>query len=148
MAKIAKILRGLPGSGKTTFVRENLPGAVVCSADHLFEDPQTGEYRFDRTRISEAHQACFRKFVEACQAGEPLVVADNTATSVTEVAPYVLAAQAYGYEAEIISLRCDLATALERNVHAVPSNVVELLARQLADEEARFAPWWQHRVVG
>jgi predicted kinase len=34
------ILRGLPGSGKTTLVRKEWPNAAVCSADSYFYGPK------------------------------------------------------------------------------------------------------------
>ena len=146
MAKRLVILRGLPGSGKTTYQRSHLPGAVVASADQYFMVGE--EYRFNPKFLPEAHGACCRVVIDALQAGSPLVVVDNTAISAVEIAPYVLLAQAYGYSAEIITLRCDPAVAAARNRHQVPADVIlQRIAPAMAAAEAQFPPWWQHQVL-
>jgi len=135
------VLRGLPGSGKST-VAHKLGGTVV-SADDLFETPEG--YRFDPARIGEAHNACFRTFIEALQAGHPRVVVDNTNTMVAEIAPYMLAAGAYGYEAKILEVQCSVEMALERNVHEVPEPAIRAMAEAL--ETVELSPWWEREAV-
>jgi len=146
MIKRVIILRGLPGCGKSTLQKRDYPAAVVASADQFFL--VDGEYRFNPALLGEAHGACFRTFIGALQAGESLVVVDNTAISVAEIAPYVLGAQAYGYSAEIVTLRCDPAVAAARNTHGVPVDVIlNRIAPAMAAAETQIPPWWQHRVV-
>ena len=146
MTKKVKIFRGLPGCGKTTYVRANFANAVVVSADDYFVGAD-GVYRFNPADIGTAHGACFRRFIAALQAGDELVVVDNTATTIAEVAPYVLGSQAYGYDAEIITLRCDPAVAASRNVHGVPAVAVMRMAEQLEAGSAGLMPWWSHQVI-
>jgi predicted kinase len=135
------VLQGLPGSGKSTFARQ-LNG-LIASADHTFETP-TG-YQFDPSRIGEAHNNCFRAVIEALQRGEPLVIVDNTNTSVAEMAPYMLAAGAYGYEAKVLRVLCSVETALERNVHGVPEPAIRAMAEAL--ETVELPPWWMLETV-
>lgn len=118
-------------------------GGTVVSADDLFETPEG--YKFDPARIGEAHNACFRAFVEAVQAGHPTVVVDNTATMVAELAPYMLAAAAYGYQVKVLEVRCSVETALERNIHEVPEEAVRAMAEDLATVE--LPPWWEREFV-
>jgi len=140
------ILRGLPGCGKSTLQKRDYPTAVVASADQYFMVGE--EYRFNPALLGEAHGACCRTVIGALQAGESLVVVDNTAISVAEVAPYVLLAQAYGYAVEIVTLRCDPAVAAARNTHGVPADVIlKRIAPAMAAAEAQLPPWWKHRVV-
>jgi predicted kinase len=141
------VLRGIPGSGKSTIVRGEFPAAVVVSADDYFVG-EDGVYRFNSADIGNAHGRCFRLFIEALQRGDSQVVVDNTATSIAEVAPYMLAAQAYGYNAEIITLRCDPEIAASRNVHGVPAATVHRMAEALEAGSLALMPWWQHRVIG
>lgn len=147
MSKKLIILRGLPGSGKSTLQKRDYPDAVVASADQFFM--VDGEYRFNPARLPEAHGTCCRTVIGALQVESPLIVVDNTAISVVEIAPYVLLAQAYGYDAEIITLCCDPAVAAARNLHGVPvSVIVNKIAPAMVAAEAAFPPWWQHRMVG
>lgn len=79
------IMRGQPGSGKSTYTAKHFPDALVCSADHFFmesgvcncgfasdplmtdHNPACDElkttYVFDKTKISEAHAHCLQRFV-------------------------------------------------------------------------------------
>jgi len=141
-----KVLRGLPGAGKSTFVKGNFPEATVLSADDYFVG-EDDVYRFNPADIGLAHGRCFRLVIEALQRGDELVVVDNTATTIAEVAPYMLAAQAYGYDAEIITLRCDPAIAASRNIHGVPEPLVMKMAEALEAGSQALMPWWQHCVV-
>ena len=137
------ILRGLPGSGKSTYTRNHLISARICSTDLFFTTP-SGEYFFNPALIGEAHGSCCRAVIDAMQSGVELIAVDNTAIHVSEVAPYMLIAQAYGYEAEIVTLSCDVHTSVHRNIHGVPAHVIEYMAGKIEAEEASFPPWWKH----
>lgn len=145
MSRRLVILRGIPGSGKSTLARRLLGDAtaIIASADDLFVGHDR-VYRFDPARIGEAHGACFRRAVDAMRLGADVVVIDNTNITAVEVAPYVLAAQAYGYEHEIVTVQCGVALAAERNIHGVPLERVAAMAAAL-DRETMM-PWWNHRV--
>lgn len=139
------VLRGLPGAGKSTFVRENLSSALVCSADAYFM--RGGEYRFDPSKLPNAHASCFYKAVSGCldHTEHPLIVIDNTSLSVWEISPYASLAAAYGYEFEIITLTCDPETSFNRNIHGVPRATIDRMAATL--EAERLLPWWKHTII-
>lgn len=144
------ILRGVPGSGKSTYVKRN-PNAVVVSADHYFTDDK-GLYNFDPTKLPLAHAKCLREFVDALLnhrdwEQDVEIVVDNTNTSVMEVAPYAALALAYGASLRVVTLKCDPVAAAARNVHGVPESTVLAMAKRLEDETPRLAPWWEHVVV-
>jgi predicted kinase len=139
------ILRGIPGSGKSTWTRENAPGAVVCSADHFFE--VSGEYKFDPRQLPAAHGACIRKFVGAVSDPRNTVVVDNTSTSVAEVSPYASLALAYGHDLRIVTLRVDPETAHARNVHGVGIEGIRAMARRLEESTGQLPPWWPEEVI-
>ena len=53
------VMRGLPGSGKSTVVStitRVYPHAVVCSADHYFMND--GKYEYSSSRLKSAHLQC------------------------------------------------------------------------------------------
>ena len=78
-SKVLFIMRGLPGSGKSTIVRaiaQSYQRSVVCSADdYFFKD---GVYKFDAACLSSAHESCQNKAKDSCNAGIPVVIVDNT----------------------------------------------------------------------
>lgn len=132
------LLRGLPGSGKSTFGKKNFPEAYFVSSDFFFEDSEGG-YHFDPGKIGEAHAYCMRDFISALTDKRPLVVVDNTNITKIELAPYILVANAFGAEVEIITISYSNLIELNRNIHGVPY-------RTLMDMEARwennFPPFW------
>lgn len=139
------LLRGVPGSGKSTYVQAHMPDALVVSADAYFV--RDGIYQFNPAKLPQAHAACLRVFVQALQGCVGQVVVDNTNTTVAEVAPYAALALAYGYELEVVNLQVNPAVAAARNVHGVPAASVEAMAQRLAVETPRLPPWWPQRTV-
>lgn len=141
------VLRGISGSGKSTYARtlvEGVEGAVIVSSDSYFER-EDGTYAFEHAKLGEAHGACFRAFIAAAQVGAPLIVVDNTNSRMVEAAPYMLGARAYGYEAKIVEVECDLIEALQRGTHGVPQSIVVEMAGRIKFEKA--PPWWTSELV-
>jgi hypothetical protein len=144
-----KILRGISGSGKSTYVkklREDGVDVEVCSADHFFME-EDGSYVFDPSLLPRAHAACLRKFLNLVRSGHPscaglLLLVDNTNTTAAEIAPYYAVAEAYGFDVEIIEFVVSVGEAAARNVHGVP---VQGLERQAMNMCQPLPPWW--RVV-
>src|SRR5271157_4759262 len=112
--KQIKILRGISGSGKSTYIKNNFPDSIICSADHFFM--LDGVYKFDPEKIGQAHQYCFKSFINfvsiECRG---ICVIDNTNCSAWQIAPYYLAGETFGYNVEIIELNVDEETATHRN---------------------------------
>ncbi len=154
-----KILSGVSGSGKSTYARKLWnalePGnyCKVVSADDFFM--RDGHYIFDPKRLSDAHGKCFRDFIAALNSNEgfkpeyDLVVVDNTNTTVSEVSPYILGAQAYGWDVEILTVMCrtdeDVKVCASRNSHGVPSDVVFAQHNRLCARE--LMPWWKNTTM-
>ena len=134
------IMSGPSGSGKSTWINKQpwapnafvkppwTSPAFVCSADYFFG--MGADYKFDATKLSEAHGWCLRGFIDACQgfagdcfAGDrdnDIIVVDNTNTTIEEIAPYYSIAKAYGYEVELITIDVPPHIAAGRNLHGVP----------------------------
>lgn len=158
MGKVV-ILSGVSGSGKSTMARalwnELTPGTYckVVSADDFFM--VEGTYKFDPKKLSDAHGKCFRDFIAALSSNEgfkpeyDLVVVDNTNTTTAEVSPYILGAQAYGWEVEILTAMCetdaDIKACAARNKHGVSEAAIFSQHRRLCGRE--LMPWWKNTVI-
>lgn len=139
--KCVVLMRGLPGSGKSSFVEQLVERATqlginsaVCSADNFFYD-ENGMYHFDARELSSNHGKCFSKFKYHLRAGAgtlgfvKLIIVDNTNIRKDELDKYIGAV--YGlYDARYHSFRfkCrseeEAATQCLRTFHCVPLNVV------------------------
>lgn len=135
------LMRGLPGSGKTTWLQGTI-GSVVCSADHYHM--VDGVYRYNPANAGLAHGACLKKFVECLIAGRDAAV-DNTNTSLVELVPYARLAEAYGAELLIVTLLCDVAVAIERNTHGVPASTILAMHANMVTQPV--PPYWKHQVI-
>ena len=133
MSKTVIIMRGLPGSGKSTYARREHPNAWVVSADYFFV--RDGVYRFDATQLGAAHNMCFRSAMAGCQADCPIIVVDNTNTTRAEYTPYVALARAFGYAVELVWVQAPVALCAARNTHGVPLNVIQNMARRFEEPQ-------------
>jgi predicted kinase len=119
MDKILYIVRGIPGSGKSTFAKTL--GGQHYEADMYFID-ENGDYNFDVTKIKDAHQWC-QSFVKTDMILEyPKIVVSNTSTQEWEMKPYFDLAKEFGYTvfAIIVENRHG-----GKNQHDVPEDKIE-----------------------
>lgn len=87
------LLRGLPGSGKTTIAKEL--GGDHFEADMFFM--QDGEYVFDGSKIKLAHAWCQNQVLESMLNGHDKIVVSNTFTQDWEMQAYYEMAAEHGY---------------------------------------------------
>lgn len=129
--KTCTIMRGPSGAGKTTYINKNSPHAAVCSADHFFvvkNEFGIDEYRFDASKLAQAHSSCLQKFIKCVQNEFRHVVVDNTNINNWEYQPYELIAMSYDYDVEIIEIIPetidDLRDVAQRNSKGTPRNII------------------------
>ena len=108
------LLRGLPGSGKSTLAKSL--GGKHFEADMYFI--KDGEYKFDPTKLKDAHEWCRSSVGGLMINGEPKLVVSNTFTQEWEMDAYYKLAERYGYR--VYSLVVENRHGGE-NVHGVPS---------------------------
>ena len=116
------IIRGLPGSGKTTFA--HLISDYVFEADDFFTD-EAGNYNFNGEKIKEAHMQCQQKVVGAMLLKVPTIVVSNTAVKRWEMNVYYGYAQAFGYKVTEITM----SGKRYESIHLVPQEVIERMER-------------------
>ena len=78
------LVRGLPGSGKSTF-------AKLLEGKHIETDMffiTNGEYKFDVSKLKEAHSWCQSMVGSWMSDSEELIVISNTFTQEWEMTPY------------------------------------------------------------
>lgn len=123
--KFVFIMRGVPGSGKSTVACEIAhPDGVVHSTDSYFEED--GEYKFDPTKLEENHEKNFQAFLKSMSEEKPIVVVDNTNIKRGHFEKYINAAKEAGYVVREISLSTpDLKDAVERNTHGVSQEIIK-----------------------
>ena len=129
--KVLYIVRGLPGSGKSTFA-EKLVGAdfLVCEADKYFINKDTGEYNFDPSKIKEAHKYC-QNLVETYMSDSLVndqwyrqIAVSNTFTQEWEMQPYFDLAKKYDYTVFVVIVENRHGG---KNVHGVPDDKLEIM---------------------
>ena len=119
------LIRGLPGSGKSTFARKSFPGAFHLENDmfHI----RDGEYRFDFRRQKDAVKWCMETAVRALEAGMDVVVS-NTFTRRRYVLAYKSLADRFGADFSVYRMDGDWGS-----VHAVPESVMESMRSGFED---------------
>lgn len=139
------ILSGIPGSGKTTLahalcVKPGNKFRWMGAADDVFETPEG--YKFDYTKLSEAHGTCFRGFIHASMTSktphDEWIVVHNTALSNWEKSQYVGVAQAYSIPYLIVSLNVHPLLAGPRNTHEVPADRI----MAMWERREKILPFW------
>lgn len=118
------LLRGLPGSGKSTigdiilFTTQN--NQDVLSADNFFIDRE-GNYVFDATRLKEAHNDCQQKCAERMKMQFSKIVVANTFTQEWEMETYFEMADRYRYRVHSLIVENRHGG---QNIHDVPEDKV------------------------
>lgn len=73
------LIRGLPGSGKSTCAKNHYPDHVLFEADQYFVD-KYGVYKYDINYIAMAHDWCFYNTIDTLKSGQNVVVANTFVT--------------------------------------------------------------------
>ena len=120
------LLRGVPGSGKTTLAnvilqQPNNNPQEILSADDFFED-ENGEYNFDPTKLKEAHNYCQFRCSERMRQQKVRIVVANTFTQEWEMDEYFKMAERYNYRIHTVIVENRHGN---ENVHGVPENKLQ-----------------------
>jgi predicted kinase len=117
------LLRGIPGSGKTTLAnvilqQPNNNPQEILSADDFFED-ENGGYNFDPTKLKEAHNYCQFRCSERMRQQKAKIVVANTFTQEWEMDEYYKMAERYNYRVHSVIVENRHGG---ENIHSVPED--------------------------
>ena len=115
------IIRGLPGSGKTTYAKELIKQDTSLShyeADMFFEE-EDGYYHFDYRQLKDAHSWCLYQTSKDLSNGKSVIVS-NTFTQKWEIQPYIDLGREYCVEVIIKK-----AIGEYENIHGVPDIAID-----------------------
>lgn len=118
------LIRGLPGSGKTT-AAESL-GCPMHAADDFFTD-ENGVYNFCPSDLPLAHRSCLEKCRLEMEAGRSVVI-HNTFTQRWEMEIYFQLAREFGHRVTVLSVFDGGLTdeqLCDRNTHGVPLDAIQ-----------------------
>lgn len=130
------IIRGVSGSGKSTLAKllrnEERFHRRIFEADQYFETADG--YKFDGTKLLEAHADCLERTREWLERGPPsrqirrVAIVSNTFTQRWEYQPYLDMAAELNVPVQVIDVHGNF-----QNVHGVPADKV-------ASMRARWEP--------
>tara|TARA_R110000803_G_scaffold15173_2_gene42217 strand:+ start:232 stop:687 length:456 start_codon:yes stop_codon:yes gene_type:complete len=122
------LVRGLPGSGKTTLSKELIRdngGHRLSSDDYFTID---GDYYFDAAKLGAAHTWNKWRAEQIIKAGCNLAI-DNTNTTWKECKPYVVMALAADYDIVVreplTGWRDNISKLFEYGTHDVPKDTLK-----------------------
>lgn len=122
------LLRGLPGSGKTTLagVLSENNRYPVYSIDSYFINEQ-GDYHFEHTKNHLAYKNCESQTEAALKDGMTKIIVDNTFTHDWEMEPYFRLAETYGYRLFVLTVEN---RHNGKNVHGVSEQQLEKMRQK------------------
>ena len=127
MNKILTLVRGLPGSGKSTFANFIWNDYAICEADKFFYDKE-GNYNFDATKLRQAHEWCRNQVETRMKDNQnnpqfyPEIVVSNTFTTEWEMDYYFTMAKLKGYIVHSVIVENRHGS---KNIHNVPEEKLE-----------------------
>lgn len=154
MLKRVFIMRGVPGSGKSTAAKwladpsgiyeswiedsvtyygskgeEIYIHSAIHSTDEYFM--VGGEYKFNASKIGINHNKNYKAFRDSIDSELPVVIVDNTNTTRSEWSKYEEYAKSSGYWVSYhVMPHPSLDEASERNQHNVPKDVINKMIKR------------------
>lgn len=117
------ILRGIPGSGKSTFAKTIQEGKYpIYSIDDYFTDSTTGKYRFEFDKNHLAYKQCQDRTENSMKTGEIKIIVDNVFSMEWEIEPYFLLAKKYNYQVFVLTVENRHGST---NIHEIPLDQIE-----------------------
>jgi predicted kinase len=131
------LIRGLPGSGKTTLAHKLLNDSkhtiFHAEADSFFtsvNDTDDGlEYKFDRRLLGAAHDWCYGTAMRELRGGTPVIVS-NPFTTQRELSRYIDGVKRSGLPVRVHVVKC---TDQYESIHGVPATAIKRMKERWED---------------
>ncbi len=151
--KFAFIMRGLPGSGKSTIAEQiargsglgefwlennvkyygtknDPPLAAIHSTDNYFVN-ENGVYRFVPKDLKKHHRQNQLAFRDSLEKEIPIVICDNTNSTVWEFDKYLYEAKFFEYVVSVIAIpHPKIEVSEKRNIHGVPKESIRQMKKR------------------
>ncbi len=119
------LMKGLPGSGKSTKARE-LGGLILSTDDYWMK---SGKYEFDMSKVCEGHLWNQKRCDDAMKKGVTRIIIDNCNLDDRSRGPYKKLADMYGYNVKIETPETpwedDPVKCFDMCVHKVPLHTIK-----------------------
>lgn len=113
------LIRGLPGSGKSTYAKKHFPSHLHIESDQFFM--KNGKYEFDINKLKTNHKRCFLKVKKALERGKKVVVS-NTFTTKKEIQSYLDLAESLEKNVKVLRMEAQY-----QNQHDVPEEIIKAM---------------------
>jgi len=142
--KTLYLMQGIPGSGKSTIARliRDMGGKAVSaifSTDELWYDDEAGRYNYDPALLGVKHRENQRRVIQAMIDDTlRIIIIDNTNITRKEAKPYVVMAEIFGFEIQVVRVSVSVDVAKRRQSERpfdrrVPDAVIESMATRMQD---------------
>ena len=135
------LVRGLPGSGKTTYAKaiaRDTPDSDHIEADWFF--CQNWGYEFEPAKLKYAHDWCRGETSIVLQGGYTAIVS-NTFTQMWDMDKYIQLAVDFGVELEVVEIKTQF-----NNIHGVPEEKLQQMKNRWEELPPDF-PYKVTRIV-
>ncbi len=123
------MLRGLPGSGKSTFAGILSEGGrypVYCIDDY-FTDPETGSYQFVYSENFKAYESCRQGVEKSMKEACPRIIVENVFSMEWEMDGYFSLASKHGYQVHVLTVEN---RHNGRNIHGISEEQLQKMAEK------------------
>ncbi len=128
--KTLYLIRGLPGTGKSSLARLLLAANDCISANEVsindyFYDG-AGNYKFDTTKLKEAHDCCLDQTDSWMRQGLEVICVTNPFIKLEHLVPYEQLAAKHGYQVNVLTCHTFMG-----NDHDVPLSTLRKMRSQM-----------------
>ena len=135
------LVRGLPGSGKTTFAKFLMEyidifnlntdefGVFEIATDDCWDQPYTINGKFNSAGLGPAHLKCQETVENKMVFSTPVIIVHNTFTTESELEPYITLAKKYNYEVTTLIIEN---RHKNTSIHDVPKETIQKMKNRFS----------------